>query len=72
MKIMTKDNYNYEGQGTSIAFPLCLYHKSVWAEERTMKLCMFLKDTDDIIEQDQVGRITQNMRIRRQSDKIKN
>ena len=37
MKIMTKSNYNYEGQGTAIVFPSCLYHRSVHSEEKTIK-----------------------------------
>ncbi len=39
INIMTKVNYDYKGQGTAIDFPLCLYHKLVRSEERTIKLC---------------------------------
>ena len=63
IQIMTKSNYKYSAQGTDIAFPSYLYHRSVQLEEKTMNLCFFLKDTDNIIDHDSIGRTTHNMRV---------
>ena len=63
MQIMTKSNYDYKGQGTAISFPSCLYYRSVQLKEKTVKSCFFLKDTDDIIDPDSIGRTTRNMGV---------
>ena len=50
MQIMTKSKLSYARQGTALAFPSGLFHRSVQADEHTMKLCLFLHDTVPIID----------------------
>ena len=72
MQIMTKSNCDYKGQGNVIVFPSCLYHRSIQSEKKIMKLCFFLKDIDNIIDHNSIGRTTHNMRVQQQSDLIMN
>ena len=67
---MTKSESDYERQETALSFPSCLYHKSVYAEENTMKLCLFLEDTENIIASESSARTTCDQRIRQQSDLV--
>ena len=48
MKILKKQTTTYNVQGANIAFLAYLYYKSHYADENTMKLCLFLKDSAGI------------------------
>ena len=70
MQIMTKEVISYEKQGTAIAFSSTLVHRSCYAEENTIKLCLFFQDTEPTIDFEVQGRVTRNKRIRRQSEDV--
>ena len=62
MQIMTKEKISYETQGTAIAFPSSLVHRSFYANENTIKLCLFLRDTTPTINLHVENRVTRNQR----------
>ena len=72
MQIMTKSELHYKRQGTALLFPLCLHHQSIYAEGHTIKLCLFLKDTEEITAPESSARTTRNQRIRQHSDSVIN
>ena len=67
---MTKSDFFYKRQRTALSFPSCLYHKSVHAEETKMKLCLFLKDKENIIAPESSAQTTCGERLRQQSDLV--
>ncbi len=70
MQIMTKEEIGYEKQGTAIAFPSQLVHRSCYAEDNTIKLCLFFQDTEPTRDFDVEERVTRNKRVRRQSEDV--
>ena len=65
---MAKGELHYIRQGTALLFPSCLYHQLVYIEEHTIKLCLFLEDTEEIIAPESSARTTCGWGIRQQSD----
>ena len=67
---MTKEQIGYEKQGTAIAFPSQLVHRSYYAEDNTIKLCLFFRHITPTINFYTKNRVTRNKRVRRQSEDI--
>ncbi len=70
MQIMTKEQIVYEKQGTAIAFPSQLVHRSYYAEDNMIKLCLFFLNTEPSLDFYNKKRVTRNKRVRRQSEDI--
>ena len=45
---------------TDLSFPSCLYNQSIYAEEHTRKICLFLEDTEEIIALESSARTTRD------------
>ena len=57
----------YNVWDTKIVFTSCLHYESHYADDNTMRLCLFLKDSADSMSLGNMNmRVTRNARVRKQ------